>query len=80
MHSLFELVWRYRFIYRDLNDLLSKNRHVEGQMKDIVALKEAAFAQLLAHLHTAKLLQQTATERTPLRHPHGGDAHLVAEL
>jgi AcrR family transcriptional regulator len=48
MHSLFELVWRYRFMYRDLNDLLSKNRHVEGQMKDIVALKESAFTQLLA--------------------------------
>jgi len=64
MHSLFELVWRYRFIYRDLNDLLSKNRHVEGQMKDILALKEQALGQLLGQLQSAKLLQQTATERT----------------
>ncbi len=25
MHTLFELVWQYRFLYRDLNDLLSKS-------------------------------------------------------
>jgi AcrR family transcriptional regulator len=24
MHTLFELIWQYRFLYRDLNDLLSK--------------------------------------------------------
>lgn len=63
MHSLFELVWCYRFIYRDLNDLLSKNRHLEDQMKDILSLKETAFAQLLAQLGAAKLLQQNASER-----------------
>jgi hypothetical protein len=25
-HMLFELIWQYSFLYRDLNDLLSKNR------------------------------------------------------
>jgi hypothetical protein len=29
MHTLFELIWQYRFLYRDLNDLLSKNRRLE---------------------------------------------------
>ena len=28
-HMLFELIWQYRFLYRDLNDLLSKNRRLE---------------------------------------------------
>jgi AcrR family transcriptional regulator len=28
-HMLFELIWQYRFLYRDLNDLLSKNRKLE---------------------------------------------------
>ena len=28
MHVLFELIWAYRFLYRDLNDLLSKNRRL----------------------------------------------------
>jgi hypothetical protein len=33
-------------------------------MKDILALKEQALGQLLGQLQSAKLLQQTATERT----------------
>ena len=37
MHSLFELVWRYRFLYRDLNDLLSKYRQLEQQVKQVLA-------------------------------------------
>ena len=28
-HMLFELIWSYRFLYRDLNDLLSNNRKLE---------------------------------------------------
>src|SRR5690606_31600909 len=28
-HMLYELIWQYRFLYRDLNDLLSKNRRIE---------------------------------------------------
>ena len=27
-HLLFELIWGYRFLYRDLNDLLSKKRRL----------------------------------------------------
>lgn len=29
LHILFELIWKYRFLYRDLNDLLSRNRTIE---------------------------------------------------
>ena len=36
LHLLFELVWKYRFIYRDLNDLLSRNRTVEVHFKRIL--------------------------------------------
>ena len=36
-HMLFELVWQYRFLYRDLNDLLSRNRHLETHFQ--LALK-----------------------------------------
>lgn len=64
MHSLFELIWRYRFLYRDLNDLLSKNRHLEAQVKDILALKEQAFHVLLGKLNQAQLMAQNDTERT----------------
>jgi Bacterial transcriptional repressor len=37
LHLMFELVWRYRFFYRDLNDLLSRNRKLEVQFKRILA-------------------------------------------
>jgi AcrR family transcriptional regulator len=41
-HSLFELIWDYRFLYRDLNDLLSRKRHLETHFKLILERKTAA--------------------------------------
>jgi AcrR family transcriptional regulator len=46
LHSMFELVWKYRFFYRDLNDLLSRNRTLELQFKAILAHKIALARQL----------------------------------
>ena len=63
MHSLFELVWRYRFLYRDLNDLLSKYRQLEQQVKRVLANKHAAFLTLLKRMTDQGLLTQNATER-----------------
>jgi AcrR family transcriptional regulator len=36
LHLMLELIWRYRFFYRDLNDLLSRNRTLELQFKAIL--------------------------------------------
>ena len=36
MHTLFERIWEYRFLYRDLNDLLSKNRKLETHFQRII--------------------------------------------
>jgi AcrR family transcriptional regulator len=45
LHLLFEAIWRYRFLYRDLNDLLSRNRTLEIHFKRLLAHKtEAACA------------------------------------
>jgi AcrR family transcriptional regulator len=63
MHSLFELVWRYRFLYRDLNDLLSKYRQLEQQVKQVLADKHASFLRLLKRMTDQGLLTQNATER-----------------
>jgi AcrR family transcriptional regulator len=63
MHSLFELVWRYRFLYRDLNDLLSKYRQLEQQVKQVLANKHASFSTLLKRMTDQGLLTQNATER-----------------
>ena len=29
LHLLFETIWKFRFFYRDINDLLTRNRLVE---------------------------------------------------
>lgn len=47
MHSLFELIWQYRFLYRDLNDLLSKNRRLETQFQAVLRNKTHAVKAML---------------------------------
>ena len=47
MHSLFELIWQYRFLYRDLNDLLSKNRRLETHFQWILKNKTRAVKSML---------------------------------
>jgi AcrR family transcriptional regulator len=50
LHSLFELVWQYRFLYRDLNHLLSRNRRLETRFPAILTRKREALRQLLDRL------------------------------
>ncbi len=50
LHSLFELIWQYRFLYRDLNHLLSRNRRLETHFPAILMRKRAALRQLLDRL------------------------------
>ena len=49
-HMLFELIWRYRFLYRDLNDLLSKNRRLETHFQFVLKNKSRAVAAVLEGL------------------------------
>lgn len=55
MHSLFEAMWAHRFLYRDLSDLLSKNRFLETHVQLMLQRKRRAMQALLrgvgAHLH-----------------------------
>ncbi|MFH1872972.1 MAG: TetR/AcrR family transcriptional regulator [Pseudomonadota bacterium] len=39
LHLVFEGIWQYRFLYRDINELLSRNRVLETHFKRIVAHK-----------------------------------------
>ena len=49
-HMLFELIWKYRFLYRDLNDLLSKNRRLETHFQFVLKNKLRAVQQVLEGL------------------------------
>ena len=47
LHTLFELIWQYRFLYRDLNDLLSRNRRLETEFQTVLKDKARAMRVLL---------------------------------
>ena len=47
LHTLFELIWQHRFLYRDLNDLLSKNRRLEVHFQAVLKNKTRAIRALL---------------------------------
>ncbi len=50
LHLLFEAIWRYRFVYRDLNDLLARNRRVEMRFRRTVERKTLAALALCRSL------------------------------
>ncbi|HEY5799604.1 MAG TPA: TetR/AcrR family transcriptional regulator [Burkholderiaceae bacterium] len=57
LHLMFELIWRYRFFYRDLNDLLSRNRKLELQFKLILQHKIRVAKQLCDDLRGEHALE-----------------------
>ena len=57
MHTLFELIWQYRFLYRDLNDLLSKNRRLETHFQWVLKNKTRAVKQLLDGMNRSGALR-----------------------
>ncbi len=57
LHSLFEQVWNHRFLYRDLNNLLSGNRHLETHFHAVLERKTQAFRQLLESLAAEGLMR-----------------------
>ena len=50
LHSLFERIWEYRFLYRDLNHLLSRNRKLEMHFPALLMRKKGALRTVLEHL------------------------------
>jgi AcrR family transcriptional regulator len=66
-HMLFELIWgNYRFLYRDLNDLLSKNRRLETHFQFVLKNKGRAMQQLLDGLARAACGGHRPREVEPL--------------
>jgi AcrR family transcriptional regulator len=63
---LFELIWTYRFLYRDLNDLLSRNRRLETRVQRLLARKIAAVRAMLQALESEGVLQMEATQLEPV--------------
>lgn len=62
LHIMFELVWGYRFFYRDLNDMLSRNRTLELQFKKILANKIKVAQQLCERMRNEGAMQASDQE------------------
>jgi AcrR family transcriptional regulator len=66
LHLLFETIWKYRFLYRDLNDLLTRNRTLEIHFKSILAEKVRAIGTLCEGLIAAGEMDGEALDAAAL--------------
>jgi hypothetical protein len=57
-----DFLWTYRFIYRDLNDLLARNRTLETHFKEIITHKVRFASQLCEKLVEDGEMVATAQE------------------
>src|SRR6476619_6248958 len=73
-HMLFELIWSYRFLYRDLNDLLSNNRKLESHFQFVLQRKTRAVQAVIDGIAAGSGLAIEA------RDADGRRPHLLAEL
>jgi AcrR family transcriptional regulator len=64
-HMLFELIWQYRFLYRDLNDLLSKNRRLETHFQFVLKNKSRAVRQVLDGLSAGSSVHVDSRQAEP---------------
>ncbi len=64
-HTLFERLWASRFLYRDINDLLSRNRKLEQDFRQLVLDKTRAVRALLDGMARAGSLSLEADEAQP---------------
>lgn len=60
VHSLIERIWGHRFLYRDLNLLLARNRHLEQGMRRVLLAQTAALRQILGGLQAGGALTSMA--------------------
>ncbi len=65
MHTLFELIWQYRFLYRDLNDLLSKNRRLETHFQFVLKNKTRSVKAMLDSMSRAGAVRLDSREMEP---------------
>lgn len=50
LHLVFEAIWKYRFVYRDIADLVSRYKVVERQFRHVLAHKQTTAATILTGL------------------------------
>jgi AcrR family transcriptional regulator len=62
LHLIFEGIWKHRFLYRDINELLSRNRMLETHFKRILAHKVKTAALICEGLVATGDMKATPAE------------------
>jgi len=62
LHLVFECMWNYRFLYRDLVDILSRNRKLKAHFARILDRAAISAAAVLRGLAEAGIVRATADE------------------
>lgn len=62
LHLVFEAIWKYRFIYRDINDLIARYHRIEVEFRRILAHKIRVAEQILAGLVKAGQMRAEPAE------------------
>jgi AcrR family transcriptional regulator len=62
LHLVFEIIWKYRFFYRDINDLLTRNRLVETHFQRILAHKVQTGKAICEGLAASGMLRASRAE------------------
>ncbi|MGP0105595.1 TetR/AcrR family transcriptional regulator [Rhodoblastus sp.] len=62
LHLVFEAIYKYRFLYRDINELVSRHRMLETQFKRILAHKTRTAVAILEGLVRAGEMKASALD------------------
>ncbi|MFL1453714.1 TetR/AcrR family transcriptional regulator [Marinobacter sp. GN3S48] len=66
LHLLFETVARYRFLYQDLVNVLSRHDQLQNRFKRILKKKTAAFTTICSSLQSQGMMDITDSQRSSL--------------
>jgi AcrR family transcriptional regulator len=62
LHLVFECLWEYRFLYRDLVDILARNRKLKLRFARIMTRGSASAAEMMQGLTRAGVMRASAAE------------------
>ncbi len=66
LHTWLEHIRDYRFIYRDISDLISRNRHLEQQFRHLLDRKQQAMLGMVSGLERHGVIDISGSERERL--------------
>jgi AcrR family transcriptional regulator len=62
LHLMFEAIWEYRFLYRNLDDIAGRNRRLRDHFNRIIEAKLGAVERLCRGLVAARLMRASPAE------------------